>query len=153
MTETAPDKPTCGSDYIFDYTLAFLALRLFLGLRMLMGSIVKFELEGNYGFEIYQKNMARLAGGISQYSFMPEWMTKPYAMALPWVMLIIGVGLLAGLKTRWMLIFSTLTYISLGFGLMAVQEDQGITNIAVYVALSAAAFCLAKYNRFVILRD
>ncbi len=41
----------------------------------------------------------------------------------------------------------------LGVGLMAVQEDQGVVNISIYVALTAMALCLAKYNRFAALKD
>lgn len=149
MSDTsAPSAPRCN-----EYTAAFLLLRLFLGLRTLMAGIEKFESGGKYSFEAYYTNMSRMAAGITGASFMPLWMTKSFAISLGYLLIVFGVTLLLGLKTRCSLILTGLLYVGLSFGLMAVQEAEGVAWLAIHVGLFAGALVLVKHNRFAVWAD
>jgi len=43
--------------------------------------------------------------------------------------------------------------VALAFGLMAVQEDQGVAWIAIYMGLVAGALLLVRHDRFAPLAD
>src|SRR5678815_5404744 len=78
----------------FEYTAAFLLLRLFLGLRTLLAGIEKFESKGAYSIANYNETMGRMAQGITGASFLPLWMTRAFALPLGYVLLILGIALL-----------------------------------------------------------
>jgi len=132
---------------------AFLLLRLFLGLRALLAGVEKFESGGNYSFEIYYRNMARMANGITSASFMPLWATKTFAFFLGYLLIVLGLAVLLGIKTRLALIGLGLLWVSLSFGLMAVQENEGVAWLGVYVGMNAAALLLVRHNRFALWSD
>lgn len=136
-----------------EYTAAFLLLRLFLGLRTLLAGIEKFESGGTYSFSNYYENMSRMAQGITGASFMPIWATKNFALTLGYILVVLGVALLLGLKTRTTLIVTGLVYIGLSFGLMAVQEAEGIAWLAIHVGLIAGALLLVRHDRFALWPD
>ncbi len=143
-----PTKSFCN-----EYTAAFLLLRLFLGLRTLLAGIEKFESGGKYSFENYYANMARMASGITGASFMPLWMTKTFAMALGYLLIVFGAALLLGIKTRCTLFLTGLLYVGLSFGLMAVQEAEGVAWLGMHIALFAGALVLVKHNRLALWSD
>ena len=136
-----------------EYTAAFLLLRLFLGLRTLLAGIEKFELKGTYSFANYYENMGKMASGITGASFLPLWMTKNFAHAIGYLLILCGAALLLGLKTRLALVFTGLVYVGLAFGLMAVQDQQGTAWLAIYVGLIAGALVLVRHNRFALWAD
>ena len=147
-----PNKPgteACGCEY----TWAFLILRLFIGLRTFFEGVEKFELNGTYSFANYYQNMGHMAQGITGASFLPLWATRLYAHSLGYVLLFLGAALLLVVKTRATMILTGLLYVSLGFGLMAVQENEGVAWIAIYVALIAGALVLVRHNRFAVWPD
>jgi thiosulfate dehydrogenase [quinone] large subunit len=137
----------------FEYTAAFLLLRLFLGLRTLLAGIEKFESKGTYSTANYAENMGRMAQGITGASFLPLWATKPFAMSLGYVLTILGIALLLGLKTRTTLILTGLIYVGLSFGLMAVQEGEGVAWLGMQILMFVAALVLVRHDRFAIWRD
>lgn len=139
--------------YGCEYAAAFALLRLFLGLRTLLAGIEKFEAKGTYSFANYYENMGRMAQGITGASFMPLWATKLFAHSLGYVLIVLGVALLLGLKTRLTLFVSGLVYVALSFGLMAVQDAEGISWLAIHVALFVAALLLVRHNRFALWPD
>lgn len=136
-----------------EYTHAFLVLRLFLGLRALLAGLEKFESKGSYSFVGYYENMKRLASGITGASFMPLWATKFFAFSIGYILIVLGITILLGIKTRCSLFLMGLVYVSLSFGLMAVQESEGVAWIGMHVALVAGALVLVQHNRFALLRD
>ncbi len=136
-----------------DFTAAFLLLRLFLGLRALLSGIEKFESGGVYSFANYGKTMTRIANGITGASFLPSWATKAFALPLGYAFIVVGVMLLLGIKTRLALILLGLIWVALGFGLMAVQQDDGIAWIGVYVGMTSAALLLVRHDRFALWSD
>lgn len=138
---------------INEYAAAFLLLRLFLGLRTLFAGIEKFEAKGTYSFVNYYENMTRMATGITGASFLPLWATKNFAHSLGYLLIILGVALLLGLKTRLTLLLTGLLYVGLSFGLMAVQESEGVAWLAIHVAMFAGALVLVRHNRFALWAD
>jgi len=149
MTTTDENSVPCS----VEATWAFLTLRLFLALRWIISAIEKYELGGNYSFENYYTNMRRMAEGIAGNSILPAWATLPYAYALGHVTMLVGILLLLGVKTRWMLVANALLYVSLSAGLMAVEENEGVAWLAIHIALSVAALLLVRHNRFTLTRD
>jgi thiosulfate dehydrogenase [quinone] large subunit len=136
-----------------DATWAFLSLRLFLALRWIISAIEKFELNNEYSFANYYENMKRMGEGIASSSFIPSAMALPYAYSLGHLTMIVGVLLLLGVKTRWMLLATTALYVSLSAGLMAVEENEGVAWLAIHVALCIGALLLARHNRLALTRD
>lgn len=148
MSDTSASSATANSRC--EYTAAFLLLRLFLGLRTLLAGVEKFEGKGTYSFHNYYENMGRMASGITGASFLPLWMTKLFAHSIGYVLIVLGVALLVGLKTRATLVLVGLTYLALSFGLMVVQESEGVAWLAIHVGLIAGALVLVRHDRFVI---
>jgi len=145
-----PGSPVVSSR---EFCAAFLLLRLFLGLRALLSGLEKFESGGSYSFENYGRNMGRIASGITGASFLPVWATNAFALPLGYILLLLGVGILLGIKTRLALILLGLTWVGLSFGLMAVQENEGVVWMGTYVGLTAGALLLVRYNRFALWAD
>ncbi len=146
---TTPSSPPVRCEL----TAAFLLLRLFLALRALMSCVEKFESGGSYSFSNYYTNMTRMATGITGASFLPLWATKAFALPLGYILGVLGVMLLLGLKTRLTLLVMGLLYIALAFGLMAVQQGDGVAWLGVYLGLVVAALVLVRHNRFAVWPD
>lgn len=143
MSETSPTPPAARCEY----AAAFLLLRLFLGLLTLLAGLEKFESKGTYSFASYYENMGRMASGITGASFLPLWMTLNFAHALGYLLIVLGAALLLGLKTRTTLFLTGLLYVGLSFGLMAVQESEGVAWLAIHVGLIAGALLLVRHDR------
>jgi thiosulfate dehydrogenase (quinone) large subunit len=136
-----------------EYTTAFLLLRLFLGLRTLIAGIEKFEANKTFSFANYTENMSRMATGISNYSLIPLWAAKSFAMPLGFLLTLLGLAVLLGVKSRISLFLSGLVYVALGFGLMAVQEGEGVAWIGMQVLMFVAALVLVRHERFAVCPD
>lgn len=143
------DPSTCRGEY----TAAFLLLRLFLALRALLAGLEKFESGGVYSLANYAKNMERMAAGITGASFLPLWATRPFALSIGYILLALGFALLVGLKPRISLTLMGLVYVGLSFGLMAVQENEGVAWLAGYVLMTAVALVLSRHDRFALWPD
>jgi thiosulfate dehydrogenase [quinone] large subunit len=46
-----------------------------------------------------------------------------------------------------------LLYVALSFGLMVVQEAEGVAWLGMHVVLTVGALLLVRYNRFAVTRD
>jgi thiosulfate dehydrogenase [quinone] large subunit len=136
-----------------DYAAAFLLLRLFLGLRTFFAGLEKFEAKGTYSLANYHDNMTRMAAGITGASFLPLWATRSFALSIGYLLLVLGAALLLGLKTRATLFLTGLVYIGLSFGLMAVQESEGVAWLAIHLGLFAGALALVRHNRLALWPD
>jgi len=123
-------------------------LRLFIGLRTLLAGAEKFESGGVYSLANYTKTMGKMAEGITSASFLPLWATRGFALPLGFVLIALGAALLLGLKPRITLLATGLVYVGLAFGLMVVQEGEGVAWLGIYVGLIAAALVLGQHSRF-----
>jgi thiosulfate dehydrogenase [quinone] large subunit len=138
MSDQPPSVTTVSTSRC-EYTAAFLLLRLFLGLRTLMAGLEKFELNRSYSTENYTANMTRMAKG--------------FALPLGYLLVILGIAILLGLKTRASLFVTGLVYVGLAFGLMAVQESEGVAWIGSQVLMFAVAIALSRHNCCALWRD
>ena len=129
-------------------TWAFLLLRLFIGLRTLLAGVEKFESGGIYSLANYMQAMGKMAEGITGASFLPLWATRGFALPLGFVLIALGVALLLGLKPGLTLRATGLVYVGLAFGLMAVQEGEGVAWLGIYVVMIAAALVLVSHSRY-----
>lgn len=136
-----------------EYTAAFLLLRLFLGLRTLIAGLEKFEANKSFSFSNYSENMNRMATAISNFSIIPTWASKTFALSLGFLLVAFGLGILLGIKSRCSLFLGGLVYVGLGFGLMAVQEGEGVAWIGAQVMMFAFALVLVRHERFALVRD
>jgi thiosulfate dehydrogenase [quinone] large subunit len=94
-----------------------------------------------------------MATGITGASFLPLWATKSFALPLGYLLGLLGVLLLLGIKTRLTLVAMGLLYVALAFGLMAVQQGDGVAWLGVYLGLVVAALTLVRYNRYAVWPD
>jgi thiosulfate dehydrogenase [quinone] large subunit len=133
-----------------EYVAAFLLLRLWVGLRTFLAGLEKFESKGRYSVAAYNENMDHMASGITGASFLPLWATKNFAHAIGYVLLLLGVAVLLGLHSRIALFLTGLTYVALSFGLMAVQESEGVAWLGIHMALIVGALLLVRHERFAI---
>ena len=97
--------------------------------------------------------MNRIASGIRSYSLIPLWAAKSFALSLGFLLVTFGAGILLGLKTRMSLFFGGLVYVGLAFGLMAVQEGDGVAWLGMQVLMFSVALTLVRHNRFALWAD
>lgn len=153
MNETSASNVVVTSESRCEYTAAFLLLRLFLGLRTVLAGVEKFEANKSYSLSNYSETMHRMAAGISNNSFIPLWAANIFAMSLGYLLTILGLAVLLGVKSRVTLTLTGLVYVSLGFGLMAVQEGEGVAWIGMQVLMFAIALVLVRHERFAVWGD
>ncbi len=150
MNDNSASSPTFKCS---EYTCAFLLLRLFLGLRTLIAGLEKFEANKSFSFSNYTENMTRMATGISNYSLIPLWAAKSFALSLGFLLVFVGAAILLGIKTRAALFLGGLVYVGLGFGLMAVQEGEGVAWIGMQVLMFSVALVYVRHNRFAVVGE
>ena len=150
MNETSASNAPINSAMRFEYTAAFLLLRLFLGLRTFLAGLEKFEANKSYSMENYSTNMGRMAKGISDYSFIPLWAANIFAQSLGFLLLILGAAIILGIKSRVSLFIAGLLYVGLAFGLAAVQEGEGVAWIGMQVLMFAVALVLVRNERLAV---
>ncbi|MDQ8201320.1 hypothetical protein QEH56_24385, partial [Pelagicoccus enzymogenes] len=76
-----------------------------------------------------------------------------YSGVLGWILLALGVLLLAGALPRLALLASGLVYVSLSVGLVLLNESGGVAWLGTHVLLVALALALVKYNRWAVAGD
>ena len=135
-------------------TIAFLLLRLFLGLLFVMAFIGKLKTEaGNYSLANLAVVSQSILENFDKNTFLPRLMLVPYCYALPWVEIIVGIALLLGIKTRCALTVFGLTMVSLCFGMLLLKQSDVVANNSFYLFLGVFALYLSPYNRFSLTRD
>lgn len=110
---------------------ASLLLRLFLGVLFLSAALGKF-----------QAGVAPFADGIIkgfEQTILPKVLLAPYAYALPYVELLIGITLILGIFTDVMLMVSAVTLLSLFFGMMLKGEGSVAGTNALYLLINVCA--------------
>lgn len=164
-------SPDCGP------TLAFLLLRLWLGMRALLTGIEKFSENVSakvpivndqgvadipnaltvsrvkeYGLQHYAAVKGSMAKLLETEPLLPTFLRKPYFASLGFVLIALGLMLLLGVCTRTTLFLMGLLYISLTYGMILLGQDSGIAWLGIHVALVAMALMLVKHNRFSLTR-
>jgi hypothetical protein len=143
-------EQSCHTSPRFDWACAHLILRLWVGLRLLLAGLDKMRQKGGdgFGFEWIEKSMAPIVDNMTQYALMPSWAIKPYAMVLPYALLVTGVWCILGLCNRIGLLLGGLVFVSLGFGLMALPDDDQAVYRGIEVILTALALMTSAHNTF-----
>ena len=144
--------PSTQSSNSADAAWAFLGLRLFLALRWFFAGMEKFGSPGNYSFENYYNKMNGMAGGIAENSLIPGFAAKLFALPMGYIMLILSVTILLGVKLRISLIVSLLLYVGLSVGLMATNEQHGIAWLGIHVIMSVMALKMVNNAKWVVLK-
>ena len=162
----------------WDFTFAFLALRLWLGVRALFVGIQKFAAYKSVAMPLIDPssgqpdasgvminvsvksyalaNYAGIPAGLRD-KFVHEPLFPKFALVLfdrmlgP-VFILTGIMLIIGLGTRLSLIAQGLLFIALTVGLVLIDANDGVAYLGIHIGLVAGAFLLARYNRFVILK-
>ena len=177
-TDLSEPKAASGRTPHWDYTLAFWALRLWLGVRALFVGIQKFAAYKSVAMPLIDPstgqpdasgvminvnvksyalaNYAGIPAGLRD-KFVHEPLFPKFALVLfdrmlgP-VFILTGIMLIIGLGTRLSLIAQGLLFIALTVGLVLIDANDGVAYLGIHIGLVAGAFLLARYNRFVILK-
>ncbi|MBC2606895.1 hypothetical protein [Pelagicoccus albus] len=161
---------SCGA------SLAFLVLRLWLGVRSLLTGLEKFagfekkekplldefgepDISGAmvavkekvYGFSHYHGLPKPLYDKFADEPLMPLWMLDLYSGVLGYILLALGITLIVGALPRISLLASGLVYTSLSVGLILLNESGGIAWLGIHVVLVALALLLVRYNKYAFL--
>jgi thiosulfate dehydrogenase [quinone] large subunit len=161
-----------------DFTLAFLVLRLWLGVRALLAGIEKYStyltiqkplIDPTTGMEdpsgamidvkIKSYAMTNYAGvptplkdKFANEPLLPHSMFMAFDHLLGPAFILTGVMLLLGLGTRISLFLQGLIYIALTVGLILIKQEDGVSWLAIHIGLVAFALTLASHNKLAILK-
>ncbi len=152
-----------------EMTLAFWVLRLWLGIRAVVTGIEKFSVlkvvseENEFGgvvektvrtYEIsgHHGLPGALAKQLGDLPLMPNWGLAIFDATLGYVLIALGVMLLAGIGTRISLFLQGILYSMLTVGLIMLNQDAGIAWLGIHLLLIAGALVLAKHNKLAVLK-
>lgn len=167
----------CGCSH-GELTLAFWVLRGWLGLRAVLTGIEKYAgvkiaqkpfIDPATGMEDPSGAMVEVKTkfyALTNYSAIPQSLKDKFAgeplllkplttgfyAALGPALIALGLMLLFGIGTRLSLFLQGLLYIGLTAGLILIKQDDGVSWLAIHVALVALALMLAKHNQLAILK-
>lgn len=130
-------------------TWAFMAFRLFLSLRLLTVGLGKFKGEdGGYAFSNYYGGAADwIRTTFAENTNLPAFLVAPFAYTLAYAEIALGLLLLLGVKTKYVLALSSLLFVALAYGQMLLGNNETIVQIAIHLLMTAAALFLVRHNR------
>lgn len=178
MSELSDKKPETGQRVLWDYTFAFLALRLWLGVRALFVGLEKFaayksvavplidpttgqpdasgvminESIKSYAWSSYAGMAQSLRDKFAHDPLFPKFAITAFDRMLGPAFILTGIMLIIGLGTRISLLAQALIYIALTVGLVLIDQNDGVAFLGIHIGLVAAAFVLAQHNRFAVLK-
>jgi thiosulfate dehydrogenase (quinone) large subunit len=162
----------------WDYTLAFWALRLWLGVRALFVGIQKFAAYKSVAVPLIDPstgqpdasgvmvNMSVKSYALANYAGIPVGLRDKFAheplfpkfalvlfdRMLGPAFILTGIMLIIGLGTRLSLLAQALLFVALTVGLVLIDSNDGVAYLGIHIGLVAGAFLLVKHNRFVVLK-
>jgi len=162
----------------WDYTYAFWALRLWLGIRALFVGIMKYaaykavamplidpstgqpDASGvmvnvnvkSYALANYAGIPAALRDKFIHEPLFPKFALTVFYHVLGPLFILTGIMLIIGLGTRLSLLVQGLLFIALTVGLVLIDANDGVAYLGIHIGLVAAAFLLARHNKFVVLK-
>jgi thiosulfate dehydrogenase (quinone) large subunit len=162
----------------WNYAFAFLALRLWLGVRALFVGINKYAAYKSVAMPLIDPSTGQPdASGVminvnvksyalANYAGIPAGMRDKFAheplfpkfalvafdLLLGPAFILTGIMLIIGLGTRISLLAQALLFIALTVGLVLIDQNDGVAYLGIHIGLVAAAFLLAQHNRFVVLK-
>ena len=168
----------CGPGGDCGASMAFLVLRLWLGVRALLTGIEKYGAYANiqkplidpatgqpdasgvlvnvsvkyYSLTNYSGIPASLKDRFANEPLLPKVGLTAFDHLLGPAFILTGVMLLLGLGTRLSLFLQGLIYVALTIGLILIKQDDGISWLGIHIALVAFALLLARYNKVALLK-
>ena len=82
-------------------------------------------------------------------SWLPKALLIPYAYALPYLEVVLGILLVIGLWRNAVLFATGLLFLSLTFGQILLQKYDVVSNNMLYVFMTAAVLFLDRYDRWI----
>ncbi len=178
MTDSTEKIAHAARKVNWDFTFAFLALRLWLGVRALFVGIQKFaayhsvamplidpstgqpDASGvmvnvnvkSYALANYAGIPAALRDKFAHEPLFPKFVLVAFDRMLGPAFILTGIMLLIGLGTRLSLLLQALLFIALTVGLVLIDQNDGVAWLGIHIGLVAGAFLLAEHNRFVVLK-
>ena len=178
MTNSTETKVDPGRKVNWDFTFAYLVLRLWLGVRSLFVGIEKFgsyrsvatplidpstgqpDASGvmvnvnikSYALANYVGIPAALRDKFAHDPLLPKFALVAFDKMLGPAFILTGLMLLVGLGTRLSLLAQALIYIALSVGLVLIDQPDGVAYLGIHIGLVAAALLLAQHNRFTVLK-
>lgn len=156
-------------------SMAFVLLRVWLGVRSLLTGLEKFagvkveqqplldefgepDISGamvnvkvkEYAFEHYHGLPKPLYDKFAEEPLMPVWMLDMYSGVLGYLLIALGIALLLGALPRVTLFVSGLMYVSLTVGLILLNESGGVAWLATHVIMIAIALAFVRYNKWAV---
>ena len=123
-----------------EYHWAAFLLRLGLGLLLLIAGVNKFA--GGIG---------PFVGFIEQMfgeTWLPAIFWRPFAWAIPFIEVVLGLLLIVGVMRFWVILLSSLFMLALAVGTMIAGENETVARNFVYFALFLANFLTAPWDCF-----
>jgi thiosulfate dehydrogenase [quinone] large subunit len=162
----------------WDFTFAFLALRLWLGVRALFVGIQKYAAYKAVAMPLIDPstgqpdasgvmvNVSVKSYALANYAGIPVGLRDKFAhdpmfpkfaltlfdRMLGPAFILTGIMLIIGLGTRVSLVIQGLLFIALTVGLVLIDANDGVAYLGIHIGLVAAAFLLVQHNRFAVLK-
>ena len=162
----------------WDLTLAFIVLRLWLGVRALFVGIQKYAAYKSVATPLIDPstgqpdasgvmvNVSVKSYALANYAGIPVGLRDKFAhdpmfpkfaltlfdRMLGPAFILTGIMLIVGLGTRVSLLVQGLLFIALTVGLVLIDANDGVAYLGIHIGLVAAAFLLVQHNRFAVLK-
>jgi thiosulfate dehydrogenase [quinone] large subunit len=162
----------------WDFTFAFLVLRLWLGFRALFVGIQKYAAYKSVAMPLIDPstgqpdasgvmvNVSVKSYALANYAGIPVGLRDKFAhdplfpkfaltlfdRALGPAFILTGIMLIVGLGTRVSLLVQGLLFIALTVGMVLIDQNDGVAYLGIHIGLVAAAFLLVQHNRFAVLK-
>jgi thiosulfate dehydrogenase (quinone) large subunit len=162
----------------WDFTFAFLVLRLWLGFRALFVGIQKYAAYKSVAMPLIDPstgqpdasgvmvNVSVKSYALANYAGIPVGLRDKFAhdpmfpkfaltlfdRMLGPAFILTGLMLIVGLGTRVSLLVQGLLFIGLTVGLVLIDANDGVAYLGIHIGLVAAAFMLVQHNRFAVLK-
>lgn len=178
MATSTEVRVTSVRKVAWDFTFAFLSLRLWLGVRALFVGIQKFAAYKSVAMPLIDPstgqpdasgvmvNVSVKSYALANYAGIPTALRDKFAhdpmfpkfaltlfdRMLGPAFILTGIMLILGLGTRLSLIIQGLLFIALTVGLVLIDANDGVAYLGIHIGLVAAAFLLVQHNRFAVLK-
>lgn len=178
MATTTETKVLPVQKIAWDFTFAFLALRLWLGVRALFVGIQKYAAYKSVAVPLIDPstgqpdasgvmiNVSVKSYALANYAGIPVGLRDKFAhdplfpklvltlfdRMLGPAFILTGIMLIIGLGTRLSLMIQGILFIALTVGLVLIDANDGVAYLGIHIGLVAAAFLLAQHNRFAVLK-
>jgi thiosulfate dehydrogenase [quinone] large subunit len=166
----------CCSTFNLEMNFASLLLRLWLGVRAVQTGLEKYSIKVNsdelvkiggdpnkygltsnekgkiYGLDFYHGVPEGMMKMFKKEPFMLKFALPIYDMVLGPALILLGLTILLGVGYRSSLFLLGVLYVSLTWGLILINQNDGVAWLGIHMILIVMALALAKHDRFVILK-